>query len=399
MAPTLHSKFGASGAHRWVECPGSIQMVEKYGGDTGGEAADEGTLAHELGEALLRHPEYPPETEDIVPWVIGIVKESERWKEEYAEKFNYREMLSVALRYRDFCQGNDSSFKTEYIEMQVAMPRIDESAFGTNDHALVDLNQRHAIITDLKYGQGVRVPAKNNYQILQYAEGVRQRIKDDHGIELKTFEGRIFQPRAKDGENIDLWYFDLPVVEDYVHKAHTSAQLAKTDDPPLVPGDKTCQWCPAKGACPALADYMSDRLKHDFPDLDEAIEQYTTLLPAMSDEDLALWLGRIKPVNEWLAAIKTQATKRALEGHNLPGYKLGVGRNSYKPDEALLAVVVGDDAYKPPALRSKSDLEKTYGKALIDGCYTAVEGQPSLVPESSKVATYEAADADDFDDL
>lgn len=406
MAPTLHSKFGASGAHRWVLCPGSIQLIEKVGKDDDNNIpADEGTLAHELAEALLNNPDWPPEmdTKAIPSWVIAIVKNSHRWKDEYADMFNYREMLSVALRYREFCQANINSFTTEYTEVQTAMPRIDPSAFGTNDHALVDLTQRHAIISDLKYGQGVRVAAKNNMQVLQYAEGLRQFIFDEHGIELQTFEGRIFQPRAKEGENIDVWMFDIKHVNAFVEEAAESARQAKLDDPPFNPGDKQCLFCDAKGSCVALKDFMSDRLRADFDEFDEALENNAALVEGMSDKDLAIWVDRVKPVVKWMEAIKARAHKRAMEGHTIPGHKLVAGRSGYKVDAEAIDFLLGDEAWKPRAIKSQSELKKELGTArfntLLGGLYKETKGQPTLAPESSKAEPYVNADASEFDDL
>ena len=47
-----HALLSCSGAHRWMNCPGSIKMSEGFP-DKGSIYADEGTLAHEAGEALI----------------------------------------------------------------------------------------------------------------------------------------------------------------------------------------------------------------------------------------------------------------------------------------------------------------------------------------------------------
>ena len=49
-----HALFGASSAHRWLSCPGSL-LLEKDFPDTKSEAAAEGTLAHELAELKARN--------------------------------------------------------------------------------------------------------------------------------------------------------------------------------------------------------------------------------------------------------------------------------------------------------------------------------------------------------
>lgn len=48
-----HSNRGASGAHRWMPCPGSVNAEKDYPRDTNKYAA-QGTAAHELAEKCLR---------------------------------------------------------------------------------------------------------------------------------------------------------------------------------------------------------------------------------------------------------------------------------------------------------------------------------------------------------
>ena len=45
--PDVHAKLSASGASRWINCPGSIVLEENFE-DTSSEYAKEGTLAHSV---------------------------------------------------------------------------------------------------------------------------------------------------------------------------------------------------------------------------------------------------------------------------------------------------------------------------------------------------------------
>ena len=49
-----HSRFGASSAHRWMACPGTIRMCEGIP-ERSSAYADEGTQAHELLELRLTY--------------------------------------------------------------------------------------------------------------------------------------------------------------------------------------------------------------------------------------------------------------------------------------------------------------------------------------------------------
>ena len=51
--PDLHALLGPSSAHMWMACPPSARLNEGIQ-DEGSEYAKEGTLAHRIGELLLR---------------------------------------------------------------------------------------------------------------------------------------------------------------------------------------------------------------------------------------------------------------------------------------------------------------------------------------------------------
>ena len=52
--PEVHAKLSASGAKKWMACPGSVLMEAKLPDKVSVYAA-EGTTAHALGEAKIRH--------------------------------------------------------------------------------------------------------------------------------------------------------------------------------------------------------------------------------------------------------------------------------------------------------------------------------------------------------
>ena len=51
--PDVHARLSASGAKKWINCPGSIQLEENFE-DKPSQFAEEGTNAHALGEAKIR---------------------------------------------------------------------------------------------------------------------------------------------------------------------------------------------------------------------------------------------------------------------------------------------------------------------------------------------------------
>lgn len=50
---TTHAKLSASGSHRWLACPGSVEAESKVPQGKSSLAAQEGTCAHELADLVL----------------------------------------------------------------------------------------------------------------------------------------------------------------------------------------------------------------------------------------------------------------------------------------------------------------------------------------------------------
>ncbi|MDO5305514.1 MAG: DUF2800 domain-containing protein, partial [bacterium] len=51
--PEVHAILSASGSHRWLNCPPSVMLEKQFPNKTS-VYAEEGTLAHEIGEITLR---------------------------------------------------------------------------------------------------------------------------------------------------------------------------------------------------------------------------------------------------------------------------------------------------------------------------------------------------------
>ena len=54
-----HARLGPSSAYRWLNCTASALLVEQEGVFRESEAADEGTFAHEVLEAMLLQTDIP----------------------------------------------------------------------------------------------------------------------------------------------------------------------------------------------------------------------------------------------------------------------------------------------------------------------------------------------------
>lgn len=149
-----HALLSASSAHRWLACPASAVANEAYPNqDT--EFTREGTLAHEVAEAMARNG-----------GCFGVG--DELFAEKHAD-IN-KEMLECAGGYRDYIEElKKSDDAIVLLEQRVDFSPWVPKGFGTCDCIIIQDDV--LTIIDYKYGQGVAVSAVDNPQMKLYALG------------------------------------------------------------------------------------------------------------------------------------------------------------------------------------------------------------------------------------
>lgn len=223
-----HAKLGASSAHRWTVCPGSIALCKDLPNPSS-LAAAEGTLAHELAAKILT-------------------------KGRIARK-NYPSGMATNLRpYIEYIRAH-SAGGFVWVEQQV---KIDEDLWGTADAIIVQPRKKTLEVVDLKYGQGVVVEVDQNPQLLFYALGAYLTLRTQYPeMEIETVRYTIIQPRAEHAEGPvrsasitvdDLRTWGLWLIE--------RAKATQQPEAVLVVGDH-CRYCPGKGYCPERVKALS----------------------------------------------------------------------------------------------------------------------------------------------
>lgn len=228
---TKHAKLSASGATRWLACPKSVALEAKYE-DTTSVYALEGTLAHNVAEAMLLEK------------LTG---------ENYLERIVYDEnMKDYVSSYVEHCMELFTQAKlsnTDFVALVEERLCFDEfvpGGFGTGDFMLV--TPEKLIVIDLKYGKGVRVDAPNNPQLRLYGLGGIQ----EYGwiYPFKTVEMHIVQPRLN---HISVEVMSRVELLEWADKeVIEQAKMADNDEGVFKPGDH-CRWCKANHTCTARA--------------------------------------------------------------------------------------------------------------------------------------------------
>lgn len=378
-----HAVLSPSSAHRWLTCTRSARLEENFS-DRSGAAAEEGTLAHSLGELFIRHS-------------LNQITESEfeiKYQEIVSNKLYNTEMESYCHDYADYVreQLNAARSRTKdahlYLETKLDLTAYVPDGFGTGDAGTI---ADHVLdIIDLKYGKGVPVSAIKNKQMMLYALGALQEF--DFLYDIHMVRMHIFQPRL---DNISVFEMSVAELRQWAQvELIPKAAMAFKGEGDFAPGE-ACRFCKAKATCKANADFNLELAKYEFMDV---------LL--MNDEDIADVLNRADLFTQWLKAVSEHALHEAV--HNKkewPGYKLVEGRSNRKyTDETLVLTALTEKAMisfskitEPASLLPITKLEKAIGKPVFEQFVTPYlikpAGKPTLVPASDKRPAYSSADA------
>lgn len=370
---TVHAKLSASGAHRWLNCLGSVE-AEKGFKDSSSAAAEEGTAAHELAEIVLNDG-------GNCHALIGKVLP------ETNTHTVTEEMADYVQQYVDYVTSvGGEQFYEERVDFSEWVPE----GFGTSD--VIAFNGDTLDIIDLKYGKGLQVDADENPQGMLYALGAYNEYSMLYSF--KTVRVHIVQPRR---DHISVW--EIPTVDLLKWGAWVSeqAQIIQDGGAPRSPGKKQCQWCKAKATCPALKSHTEKVILSGFDELEPPNAD------TLNDAQLRKALESKKLIVSWLDAVESLVNERLQKGEQFEGFKLVAGRSLRKWGDIETATmeleqILGDDAYEKKLL-SPAKAEKTLGKVKakdIQGLIVKPEGAPTLAPESDKRKSVSIS-VDDFD--
>lgn len=383
-----HSSIGASGAHRWMVCPGSVNLIRKAPPQKDSPYALEGTDAHELAQLCLTNKKDPGE-------FLG-----ERMK--HGTEVD-DEMVEGVRCYIDTIESFAQTGKFIHLhEVKFDLSIIYPGLFGTVDTALVSSDLKRLIVIDFKYGKGYPVEAAGNKQLLYYALGaicyahVRGMIDVPTVFgwhqSLEEIELVVVQPRCRHKEGpVRSWTLMSPMLDDFAKELYYAALETEKKDAPLQFGDH-CKFCPAMAICPAFGREIDESAARSFTVIQQGKTPVLPMPTELSLEQVARIVSKSELITDWLRAVAKYAEDLAIAGEVIPGFKL-VQREGHRKwiDEAAveqrLSMVVNADDLYDRKLKSPAQMEKLLGKKqkeLIAGLYQKPDLGPTLVPEHDK---------------
>ena len=366
-----HAVLSASGSKRWLSCPPSARLERKFP-DKAGEAAQEGTLAHALAEARIRH--WLGEiSENGLALLIDSIRHDALYSPEMGEYVS--EYVDLCIEKINAAQG------VALVEERLDFSRWVKNGFGTGD--MVIIGDGVLEIVDLKYGKGVSVSAEGNTQMQLYALGAIEQygyIYDFDHVRMS-----IFQPR---NGGLSTQLMSVTELLAWGESIKPIAELAYEGKGDFKAGDH-CRFCRAAAQCKALSEYNMEIAKLEFRDAG-----------LLSDNEVSFVLERVDGLVRYAEKVKTHALEEALKGHRWPGFKVVEGRSNRKITDTAKAVKLlrgagyADDViYKPLEMQTITDLEKTITKKkfgeILGSVVEKPPGKPTLVPEDDKRPEYD----------
>jgi len=304
-------RLNASSASCWSICtaqPHYVQANAHRIPPQNTEFSVEGTNAHTVVECIFKGLPFPV--------------------------FATQDMIWHGTNFVDYCAQFESDWA--YSELKVDlfyMPGrngyVDWCSFAPD---VID-------IADYKYGQGVSVSAKENLQMAIYSRStIKQKkipVRPDTKIRL-----HIHQPRVRQGERISMWEITYAELEQFTDdRVLGPAQLIMGEGKRVfAPGEKTCQFCPAKTFCVARAESLVKGTPLE-PVLRGEVPQLPPL-ETLSPEVIAALVLNKPDITAWLNTFDKYGLQMAASGKALPGTKIVASKGGHRtwsdPNEAKI---------------------------------------------------------------
>lgn len=365
-----HSPLGASGAERWMNCPGSVALLALLTMPESDEPDYRtlGTAAHELAAKCLSF------TQDAWEFI--------------GEKFNGEtvdtDMANAVQVYLDTVRPKfdlRAEDRQVFIEYPVSSP-IHKDFYGTVDAAVIipgiDYHKQENLdLTDYKHGEGIFVEVEHNAQIMYYAYGFLCEYPEIDKVTL-----RIVQPRCNQGQPVVReWETTAAYIRHWAENTLVPAMLRTEMDNALDAGP-WCRFCPAKLVCPMLSSLFK-----------AACTANPKEVINVSDVALGRSYQYVQAVKFYLKAMEDEAFRRLNMSVEVPGVKLvhkKANRMWGPKAETVLRKKFGDkDTMNPAEFKSPAEIEKlgTEAKALVkEYAYTPQSGLTVALEDDKRQA-------------
>lgn len=307
----------ASAASRWVNCPESA-WLEAAHPEEEGDAAREGTAAHEMAELILTGTVDGPEELFDRSSTNGVIFVAE--------------MADPVMMYVDHVRSHKIDY---WVEESISIDADGVTITGTCDGAVFAFDQNNGTlrIVDFKYGHGV-VDAFMNWQLIIYAFGIITKHELWHVVKHVILT--IVQPRSHHHSGpIREWSFAMSDVLKLWQCLVDAAKAAQQTMNRQARTGPHCRHCRIPH-CNAATSAMMNAI-----DVTEAV-----LPDTKTPQEIALLLDKLERASDMikhsLSAVQTRAEAMIVRGQPIPGRSLEPGKGKTKWVDESAAIALGD---------------------------------------------------------
>jgi hypothetical protein len=330
---STHATLSPSKRQRWAACPGSVREEAAYPDERSGAAAIDGTHSHTLLEHCVKAGAVDPSP------MVGIKMKDDDG--EFTVDADRAARVKVAIDYikqrHAESLGIAQLIAEQRVNPQWLLSRDDLS--GTVDVQIHDV--LHGVLEIIDYKDGMNDAYDSAIlQMEQYAVGALAEFKiaKPNPYPYKTVRMTVIQPKLTLRGGQAIRSVDYPVDKVVDEVARTIViEAAATDRPdaPLVPGEKQCRYCRAKGGCAALSTKALQVV--DTMDITaSAAEKDPT---KMTDDQIVQIMEAAPLLRQMLEGVEKEAQTRMERGADIPGLKMvnGKGHRAWKLSEDEMA--------------------------------------------------------------
>jgi hypothetical protein len=327
-----HSRLGASGAERWMACPGSISLLKLAQIEGDSDEADyrrDGQCSH-AGAC----------------WCL--VNGADAW-EIVGHGFDGGEFtapMAMGVQvYLDAVRSDITPNSIVYYEQQIADPAVHADFFGTTDCGVIE--GEWLIVSDYKNGAGITVDVEHNPQVMYYAYGLLRKVQDQR---VKYVRLRIVQPNDFNPEgHIREWETTAEYLCEWAERELVPAMRRTETDASLAVGSH-CRFCPAKLVCPAMRGLFGSVAEAGAGEVTE-----------LDDAELGRQYVLMEPVMIYRKALGDEVYRRLMSARDVPGAKLvekKADRVWKEGSDIRFRTEFEGRAFSPPVLLSPAQMEK-----------------------------------------
>lgn len=340
--------------------------------DAGSNYANEGRMLHEVMAICLNEDKRPNEL--VGNTYCGVVFTEELCATHAVPALDLFDSVYASLDDATFCE-----------EIRVDLSELIPGAFGTFDVLVVGTKdgRRVGVIVDWKFGSGIVIEARGNFQMGFYALAATYDPRFREMLAgVDDFLFVIIQPTRE--PTLDMWL----ATERWMRMFEATLVIGIEDA--LKPGapramGSWCRWCSAQLACPTFKNVVYETITKE---------------PAlMSSLELGWWKRKEPEVVSFFRRLDDYMKAQLSSGHEVPGYKMVAKRAQRRYiDEARVARIFSkllpEDRLYLKSFVSPAQLEKAIKAAVADGSLKREQGQalikkalPKLTekPETGKV--------------